>query len=1105
MGKIDYQAIYNENKDEWKKLTDAPQRYEALLAGHYSDSNHFIYELLQNAEDARAKRVAFAFYADRLVFYHDGKPFDRADVVGVSSMLEGTKELNSAQTIGHFGMGFKSVFKHTCRPEIYSDDEAFAIENYLLPVELKEGWEPQEEKTKISYSYGEKTYHPFQTCTHLTKIVIPFQKRDAEGKIIDISGEGILEKLESLSDEILLFLKSVKDLYWKDFASGKTVYIKLRFLDRKHELIACRYRDSLAQTETTHFYLKYKKIWDHPKMKMAEIAIAYQLNAGRTSIVALYQTPIWVYFPTRDMTELPFLIHGSFETAVSREKLMTGSEFNKELFAALGDLIADTMEDLAARRLISQYFLRLVVMRAFEAEKEHEMPLELKGKITQKFREERIVPDAKGNYYKAEDLVLAVPYGMARFRESSLWEESFKDVPPFVAVPGEHEAKFNPYFLWLKDALGIRLFDLSDWAKKLCGLPERTLKFAEAKTEEKAEVKEAKAKAELRELYKFLLTQWDERYGRSISYYGKTTSYKERVYEGLKTAWEHLREAPLVLNMENALGAAWKNGRPALYIEAENKYYKPPSSVLVHAEMVKSYGKLFEDVFRIVKFDDFQFVKEKHIEKYYHNVKDLSIFDDEQDWEREHCEDIRWILSVMKESGNAEEMRRLLKSVCLVRIETAEGIVRFAKPSEVCFHLSDEGVDMKIYSARPSVDEEFYSAHGISGADLKKLGVITTPVDEGKRTGRGNFEFAPNAIWTALDEYCPLIEIEDLWTNISDIQNHSEEDFAKKKSVEILRLLLFIHKKLAGNIRAGKGRPVVHGGQVAKLLKRLRDEAWLYDGNSKLRRISKISRYDLDRTLYGDLLDKKEACETLGFMKNERDRLEGAKEIVSSLDSIGLREILSQVDPEVLQMELRRRNIPVFDSRMESEPQADDLSTVFNLYTLPRSTEFPQRRVRDKERLVNHIKMDFFLADPIRYETKLRQIRVTSSPKKIRQYVSDMYTNNSGTRICQLCKQEAADFEATELANLGVEMEPLHLCLCPDCATQYRGLRDGKKESFKAELKEALQNARQENSDGVWEVFLPGDQVICFTETHLAEVQAILSLLEEHGVPNVDA
>ena len=69
MGKIDYRKIYETNKDEWKALTREPQKYEALLAGHYSDSNHFVYELLQNAEDARATRVVIEYHEDELVFY----------------------------------------------------------------------------------------------------------------------------------------------------------------------------------------------------------------------------------------------------------------------------------------------------------------------------------------------------------------------------------------------------------------------------------------------------------------------------------------------------------------------------------------------------------------------------------------------------------------------------------------------------------------------------------------------------------------------------------------------------------------------------------------------------------------------------------------------------------------------------------------------------------------------------------------------------------------------------------------------------------------------------------------------------------------------------
>ena len=90
MGKIDYRKIYETNKDEWKALTREPQKYEALLAGHYSDSNHFVYELLQNAEDAferdengrfnpetcaHADKVVIEYYQDKLIFYHNGKPF----------------------------------------------------------------------------------------------------------------------------------------------------------------------------------------------------------------------------------------------------------------------------------------------------------------------------------------------------------------------------------------------------------------------------------------------------------------------------------------------------------------------------------------------------------------------------------------------------------------------------------------------------------------------------------------------------------------------------------------------------------------------------------------------------------------------------------------------------------------------------------------------------------------------------------------------------------------------------------------------------------------------------------------------------------------------
>lgn len=280
MGKIDYQKIYEVNKDEWKALTREPQKYEALLAGHYSDSNHFVYELLQNAEDARATKVAIEYYEDKLIFYHNGKPFDEEDVKGVSSMLMGTKDKNDASTIGKFGMGFKSVFKYTYQPEVYSDEEAFRIENYLLPVEIPEGWDYKDEKKRLSYEVsGGGRFLPFATSEHLTKFIIPFAKKKNDGSIVNVPGHEVLIKLEGLKGEILLFLSHIQVLYWVDKQTGKYAKITLSGAKNDERMITCRIEGTAyAGKEEISRYLKYKKVFEHPDMRNAEVSVAYKVN-----------------------------------------------------------------------------------------------------------------------------------------------------------------------------------------------------------------------------------------------------------------------------------------------------------------------------------------------------------------------------------------------------------------------------------------------------------------------------------------------------------------------------------------------------------------------------------------------------------------------------------------------------------------------------------------------------------------------------------------------------------------------------------------------------------------------------------------------------------
>ena len=42
-------------------MTRETHKYKVPLAGHYSDSNNFIYELLQNAEDESADLAVFEY------------------------------------------------------------------------------------------------------------------------------------------------------------------------------------------------------------------------------------------------------------------------------------------------------------------------------------------------------------------------------------------------------------------------------------------------------------------------------------------------------------------------------------------------------------------------------------------------------------------------------------------------------------------------------------------------------------------------------------------------------------------------------------------------------------------------------------------------------------------------------------------------------------------------------------------------------------------------------------------------------------------------------------------------------------------------------------
>src|SRR6266849_2906756 len=97
----------------------------------FTRSSGFVLELIQNAEDAGQGLeglgdVSITVNKDRLKFVHNGAPFDQSNLQAICGIRSSKKPERG--TLGYLGIGFKSVFKVTDSPEIYSGGYQFKFD-----------------------------------------------------------------------------------------------------------------------------------------------------------------------------------------------------------------------------------------------------------------------------------------------------------------------------------------------------------------------------------------------------------------------------------------------------------------------------------------------------------------------------------------------------------------------------------------------------------------------------------------------------------------------------------------------------------------------------------------------------------------------------------------------------------------------------------------------------------------------------------------------------------------------------------------------------------------------------------------------------------------
>ncbi|WP_406699471.1 hypothetical protein V5E97_11450 [Singulisphaera sp. Ch08] len=281
----------------------------------YSQDSHFVYELIQNAEDNSYPEglgdrfVHFVLDGHDIVVRNNETGFSPANVEAICAVARSTKVDRTRGYVGEKGIGFKSVFKVTARPQVYSgafhfqfDDESFVVPSWCEPA--------------AGLSIDPAT----------TTIVLPLRPA-----LRDDLEHSLWSDFRELPGETLLFLKTLNRIVVEDRVSGA-----VRRLQRSASQNGVI---QIVDGDKTTGWLVHRHDAQVPAdlvekkrqgVQVRELVFAFHADE-HGHCLRLSDAFIYAFLPTGLKPGLPFLVQADFLTTANRESIHGDSAWNKWL------------------------------------------------------------------------------------------------------------------------------------------------------------------------------------------------------------------------------------------------------------------------------------------------------------------------------------------------------------------------------------------------------------------------------------------------------------------------------------------------------------------------------------------------------------------------------------------------------------------------------------------------------------------------------------------------------------------------------------------------------------------------------------------------------
>ena len=391
---------------------------EALSSDLYTDPFRFLYELIQNADDAGSTRVQIALInRNYLVVAHQGRVFEGRDVRGLCAVGGGTKK-NQLQSTGYKGLGFKAVFGKSDNVTIMSNGEFFRFDAEH-PFEWKwteikqPAWERENER---------KFVYPWHICpiwTEREDLPEPVRSwvstNDARMKVATIirlkdTSDAMIKALKEVTEQshMFLFLRHICDV---DVSLDVQTTFSIRKVpqpDRSIQLFrnnepCSRWLVSVRQVPVSPEMRHDSRIPEKlRRLNSTEMGLAAKIDASNAQRIVSVQdreSILFSFVPTKISTyNFPLLVNANFLTSANREQIHIDSVWNQGLFSSIPNAMVGWLIELNHDPLWFQTAYALVPNKAIAQDtlamkyNEKCRPAMLKNKFIRSMRGDHLTP-----------------------------------------------------------------------------------------------------------------------------------------------------------------------------------------------------------------------------------------------------------------------------------------------------------------------------------------------------------------------------------------------------------------------------------------------------------------------------------------------------------------------------------------------------------------------------------------------------------------------------------------------------------------------------------------------------------------------------------------